>query len=264
MRVIAAGRELLERLGEHHGLDGLLEIHNMQETGKAGPAPEQQAFALMSFGLPIYREMGHAKYFPARTRSARRRGARGVRASLRTSEGERAVIFMTHAVPAFAVAFWQCQARQGEIDDAAPYEHYHGSVRSLLQRYHPLSNEDERALADARRDVDVFETRTPVSERGLPARTGYAIGLMEGRNPDEDPRLVESHVGHALHVFRIKAQNHALRVGLDSAVYESVEPQLLSPWDLGSEALAWRASIDSYWTDVVGDYFEFVRPRAET
>ncbi len=98
MRVIAAGRELLERLGERHGLDGLLEIYDMQETGEAGPAPEQKAFALLSFGLPIYREKAHAKDFPARSRSARRRGSRGVRESLETREGERAVIFMTHAV----------------------------------------------------------------------------------------------------------------------------------------------------------------------
>lgn len=81
MNAIAEGRELVERCADRHGLDGLLELYEVQE-GEFPVAPEQKAFALLGFGLPIYREMAHSKYFPAKSARSRRRGARGVRESL--------------------------------------------------------------------------------------------------------------------------------------------------------------------------------------
>lgn len=176
MAVIARGRELLQVLAQRHGLDGLMELVSAHE-GRVGPEPEQRAFALVSFGLPLYREMAHKEYFPAVSRTARRRGARGVRESLVWPEGERAVIFMTHALPAFASAFWECQARKGTVDDPSIYTEYHGSIRALLQEYYPLESEDEDALAEARCEVDVFETREPVATIGVP-QTGYEIGRV--------------------------------------------------------------------------------------
>ena len=158
----------------------------MQETGEPPDSENQRAFALLSFGLPIYRAMAHAQYFPATSAKARRRGSRAVRGSLPVQQGERAVIFMTHCVPAFAVAFWQCQYRQGRIDNVTYYEDYHGAIRDLLGVHYPLDDEDARALTDARREVDVFDTHVPVRAewRGGPV-TGYGRALEEGENPDD-------------------------------------------------------------------------------
>jgi hypothetical protein len=74
---------------------------------------------------------------------------------------------------------------------------------------------------------------------------------------------VETHVTAALHIFRLAVQNHALRVGLAEQDYRAVEADLLSAWDFGEDALTWQAVIHTYWADIVGDYFEFVRPRPE-
>jgi hypothetical protein len=60
MNAIADGRELLERSADRHGLDGLLELYEVQE-GEFPVAPEQKAFALLGFGLPIYRERAAAR-----------------------------------------------------------------------------------------------------------------------------------------------------------------------------------------------------------
>lgn len=188
MKVIAEGRELLERLADRHCLDGVMEIYWVQE-GALPESPAQKAFALLYFGLPIYRQMAHDEYFPARSRSARRIGARGVRDSLGLPAGERAVIFMSHAVPAYAVAFWECAARRGDIDDSSRYEDYHGSIRALLQEFYPLNAEDEHALADGRREVDVFTTHVPVDAPEFPSRTGYNMALMQGRTRTATPGL---------------------------------------------------------------------------
>jgi hypothetical protein len=263
MKVIAEGRELLERLAARHGLDGVMEIYMVQE-GVFPESSAQKAFALLGFGEPIYREMAHDRYFPAKSRSARRTGARGVRASLALPAGERAVIFMSHAVTAYAVAFWECAARRGDIDDYSVYEDYHGSIRQLLREFYPVDADDEQALADARREVDVFTTHVPVDAPELPSRTGYNKALLEGKDPDRDPELVATHASTALHIFRLSTQNHALRLGLGDDGYRTVERDLLSAWDLGRAALIWRAVIDAYWAEVVGDYFEFVRPPPET
>jgi hypothetical protein len=188
MKVVGEGRELLERLAGRHGLDALVEIHAVQE-GEFPAKPEQKAFALLGFGLPIYREMAHPQYFPAKSGGARRQGGRGVRESLSAPAGERAVIFMAHAVPAYAVAFWQCQARSAdsEVDDASWYEEYHASVRGLLGDFYPLDAEDEQALVDARREVDVFETHVPTDSPDLPSKTGYARPCEMVRTPTVTP-----------------------------------------------------------------------------
>ena len=264
MKVIAGGRELLERLADRHGLDGLMEIYALQE-GEFPETPEQRAFALLGFGLSIYTDMAHAKYFPAKSARSRRRGARGIRQSLALPTGERAVVFLSHAVPAYAVAFWQCHARyeDSEVNDSSWYEDYHGAIRAGLGDFYPLNAEDEQALADARREVDVFETQIPTEIGELPSRTGYNQALRDGENPDGDPELVESHGRTALHTFRLWSQNHALRVGLENDDYQAVKADLLNAWDLGAATLAWWAALNSYWSDVLGDYFELVRPRPE-
>ena len=260
MKVIAQGRELLERLADRRGLDGLMEIYALQE-GEFPETPEQRAFALLGFGLSIYKEMAHAKYFPAKSARSRRRGARGVRQSLGLPTGERAVVFLSHAVPAYAVAFWQCDARyeDSEVSDSLWYQEYaHEAIRAELGDFYPLNAEDEQALAEARREVDVFDTQIPTEIGELPSRTGYNQALRDGENPDNDPELVESHGRTALHIFRLWSQNHALRVGLDDDCYQAVKADLLSAWDLGGAALAWQAGMDFDWTDVLGDYSELV------
>jgi hypothetical protein len=261
MDVIGAGREVLERIAARQGIDGVIEIARLQEEGAPPEREDLFAFDLLSFGLPFYREMSHHQYFPATSSKARRRGSRAVRASLPGPDAERAVIFMTHSVPAYAMAFWQCQAQQGEIDDPGIYEQYHGSIRDLLQKHYPLDQLDEIALADARSEVDVFSTGVPVhiDWRGGPA-TAFGMRLEEGDDPSGDVDLIKSHVIYALHDFRVRCLIHALRVGLPLDDYNAVRDDVLVRGAVGRGELLWQVAIGTYWDEIMGDYFEYVRP----
>jgi hypothetical protein len=240
-----------------------------QEIVRPGTSPPQHAFQLVVMGYDLMMAtIASGNGFPAAGAMTRWRAARAARRKFLWT-GLQGSIFLANAMIVLMSRMLGQLDDDGEDKGLLPVDpEYHLGLRRRLQDFYPLPSEQKVYLHEALAEFRVLGKREPRKEvaEGSEWGTGYSRALMEGEDPDEDPRLRWEQVRYGRDYFINKTSIAAAmmvleqgrRRGLyvafkenvidiaqgDNAKARAVRARSLRAWRNG--ALAYRTYVEVY------------------
>lgn len=191
-----------------------------------GTEPHEKAFQLLMPGADLLLQLAEAQTFPAPDQRAQSKGARRVRKSLTDPGTQRALSFMTQAIPTI-LARVRADDRDFQLE-----------MRDLVQAHRPLTQADVDALTACDAEFEVMDTHELREETrlGVELGTDYHMKIEAGEDPDADAETVERQEMYARDFFLLSAQRHALALMLAER-WEALEPTVERPGSTGYESL---------------------------
>jgi hypothetical protein len=207
------------------------------EEEAAKPTPEgplEVAFRMVCMGYDMWLYVSGAEGFPSLSARCRRLGRRLVRRKLLYT-GLDASTIMAHATPLLLAKtggdLW------GEIDgETLPGTDHHHGLFTRVSDFYPLKRIPREVLPKALAEFEVMETHEPRGEvvQGEHPASPYTQALLDGKNPDDDPELVEGQKLYARDYFINQILTRTVRYALwahrgpPNSTYDLVEKKVLN------------------------------------